>query len=157
MLLSDRDLATEMRHGDLVVAPWRGGVQLQPASIEVHLDFEGRGFGFTLMPNQFRLAHTEEKIKLPPHLAARIEGKSSWARLGLQIHCAGFIDPGFLGQVTLELKNLTDQPITLDRGAAVGQLAVFRLSSPSQRPYGSDGLSSHYQGQMGTRQSYKDS
>ena len=75
---------------------------------------------------------------------------SSLGRLGLLTHStAGFIDPGFTGHITLELSNVANLPITLWPGMKIGQLCLFRLSSPARRPYGSDGVGSRYQGQRG--------
>ena len=75
---------------------------------------------------------------------------SSLGRLGLLTHStAGFIDPGFTGHITLELSNVANLPITLWPGMKIGQLCLFRLSSPAERPYGSEGVGSRYQGQRG--------
>src|SRR5699024_2158733 len=74
----------------------------------------------------------------PDDLAGRLEGKSSLGRLGLLTHStAGFIDPGFGGHITLELSNVANLPITLWPGMKIGQLCLFRLSSPAEAPYGS--------------------
>ena len=83
-------------------------------------------------------------------LAGRLEGKSSLGRLGLLTHStAGFIDPGFDGHITLELSNVANLPITLWPGMKIGQLCLFRLSSPAENPYGSAAVGSKYQGQRG--------
>jgi deoxycytidine triphosphate deaminase len=75
---------------------------------------------------------------------------SSLGRLGLMTHStAGFLDPGFNGHVTLELSNVANLPITLYPGMRIGQIAVFRLTTPAERPYGSRGTRSKYQGQQG--------
>jgi deoxycytidine triphosphate deaminase len=75
---------------------------------------------------------------------------SSLGRLGLLTHStAGFIDPGFTGHITLELSNVANLPITLWPGMKIGQLCLFRLSSPAEHPYGSAGVGSRYQGQRG--------
>ncbi len=75
---------------------------------------------------------------------------SSLGRLGLLTHStAGFIDPGFTGHITLELSNVANLPITLWPGMKIGQLCLFRLSTPAERPYGSQGVGSRYQGQRG--------
>ncbi len=111
----------------------------------------------TLRPGEFALATTAETVHIPSNLAARVEGKSSLGRLGLSTHItAGFIDAGFNGQITLELKNETDQMQILQRGMAISQLCFFELNSPAARPYGSPGLGSHYQGQVGTTPSRGD-
>jgi deoxycytidine triphosphate deaminase len=75
---------------------------------------------------------------------------SSLGRLGLMTHStAGFLDPGFNGHVTLELSNVANLPITLYPGMRIGQIAVFQLTTPAERPYGSRGVRSKYQDQRG--------
>ena len=89
-------------------------------------------------------------VTLPDDIAARLEGKSSLGRLGLLTHStAGFIDPGFSGHVTLELSNVATLPIKLWPGMKIGQLCFFRLSSPTENPYGSGPYGNRYQGQRG--------
>lgn len=110
-----------------------------------------------LEPGEFALGSTLEKVTLPATLCAQVNGKSSLGRLGLLVHAtAGFVDPGFSGELTLELKNLSNHVIPLSRGMAVAQLVFHRLTSPAQRPYGHEELGSHYQGQVGIRRSYMD-
>jgi dCTP deaminase len=105
---------------------------------------------FILHPGEFVLGSTYEVITLPDDIAGRLEGKSSLGRLGLLTHStAGFIDPGFSGHVTLELSNVANLPIKLWPGMKIGQLALFRLSSPAEHPYGSAVYGSRYQGQRG--------
>jgi dCTP deaminase len=105
---------------------------------------------FVLHPNEFVLASTFEIITLPDDLAGRLEGKSSLGRLGLLTHStAGWIDPGFSGHVTLELSNVATLPIKLWPGMKIGQLCLFRTSSPAEHPYGSTIYGSRYQDQRG--------
>jgi dCTP deaminase len=143
----------------LVIDPMPSDKAFQPASIEYRIDWGAEDYRITLKPGEFRLAHTLEQITVPDHLLVKAEGKSSWARLGLQVHAtAGYVDPGFSGQVTLELKNLHhEEPIEITRHAVIGQFLVCRLSGPVQRPYGHPGLNSHYQGQAGTTPSWMQS
>ena len=90
---------------------------------------------FVLHPGEFVLGSTYESVRLPEDLAGRLEGKSSLGRLGLLTHStAGFIDPGFTGHITLELSNVANLPITLWPGMKIGQLCLFRLSSPAEHP-----------------------
>ena len=85
---------------------------------------------------------------MPNDLVARLEGKSSLGRLGLLIHStAGYVDPGWKGNLTLELSNVANLPIALYFGMRIGQISFFRMSSPVDRPYGSPDLGSKYQGQ----------
>ncbi len=73
---------------------------------------------------------------------------SSLGRLGLLIHStAGYVDPGWKGNLTLELSNVANLPIALYFGMRIGQISYFEMSSPVERPYGSKGLGSRYQGQ----------
>ena len=176
MLLSDRDLRAELDAGRVGLDPYDPGL-IQPSSVDVRLDryfrvFENHRYphidpaeeqpdltrlveagsdeAFILHPGEFVLASTYEVVTLPDDIAGRLEGKSSLGRLGLLTHStAGFIDPGFSGHVTLELSNVATLPIKLWSGMKIGQLCLFRLSSPAEHPYGSSVYGSRYQGQRG--------
>lgn len=176
MLLSDRDIRAEVDAGHVVLDPFDPTL-VQPSSVDLRLDRFFRVFvnhrythidpaqrqddltelvepvaeePFVLHPGEFVLGSTLEIITLPTHLAGRLEGKSSLGRLGLLTHStAGFIDPGFSGHVTLELSNVATLPIMLWPGMKVGQLCLFRLSSPAERPYGDASYGSRYQHQRG--------
>ncbi len=176
MLLSDRDIRAEVDGGRLALEPFDAGL-VQPSSIDVRLDRFFRVFNnsrythidpaeqqdelttlvepagdeaFVLHPGEFVLGSTLEIVSLPDDLAGRLEGKSSLGRLGLLTHStAGFIDPGFSGHITLELSNVANLPIMLWPGMKIGQLCLFRLSSPAEHPYGSEIYGSRYQGQRG--------
>ena len=176
MLLSDRDIRAEIESGRVQLDPLDLGM-IQPSSIDVRLDkffrlFDNHKYpfidpaeeqpdltrgvevdpaeAFILHPGEFVLGSTFELVTLPDDIAARLEGKSSLGRLGLLTHStAGFVDPGFSGHVTLELSNVATLPIKLWPGMKIGQLCFFRLTSPSEHPYGSDKYGSRYQGQRG--------
>ena len=176
MLLSDGDLRKELASGRLGLDPLDEAM-IQPSSIDVRLDRFFRVFNntkythidprqqqddltalvetvddepFVLHPGEFVLGSTFESVNLPDDLAGRLEGKSSLGRLGLLTHStAGFIDPGFTGHITLELSNVANLPITLWPGMKIGQLCLFRLTSPAENPYGSTVAGSRYQGQRG--------
>ncbi len=91
---------------------------------------------FVLHPGEFVLGCTLEYVRLPSDLAGRLEGKSTWGRMGLQIHStAGFVDPGFAGALTFELQNVGRVPIPLYPGLLVAQICFFAVSS-SAIPYG---------------------
>lgn len=85
---------------------------------------------YVLKPHQFILGRTLERVELPtnrgtPHLAARIEGKSSRARCGLMVHfTAPTVHPGWVGSLTLEMINLGPQPIVLRPGMHIAQLII---------------------------------
>jgi dCTP deaminase len=85
---------------------------------------------------------------LPDNLVARLEGKSSLGRLGLLIHStAGFIDPGFGGNITLELSNVANLPITIYTGMPIGQISFMQMDQAVENPYGAGRNASKYQGQ----------
>jgi dCTP deaminase len=99
------------------------------------IDLDLLGY-FVLAPGQFILGHTMEYLRMPDNIAAEIEGRSSYARLGIEIHMtAGFVDPGFHGVLTLEIFNAGPNPIKLFPGLRVGQLRFFQCPVPN-RPYG---------------------
>ncbi len=117
---------------------------------------------FMLHPGDFVLGATDEwvsitgsGVRIPEMgmtvgLAARVEGKSSLGRLGLLVHStAGYIDPGFRGNITLELANVSRLPIRLTPGMRICQIRFELTSSPPLRPYGHAGLGSHYQDSIG--------
>jgi len=113
--------------------------------------------GFVIHPRDFLLATTFESFRLPHDIAARLEGKSSWGRLGLQIHStAGFIDPGFAGKITFEISNVGTLPIRLYPGLLVAQVCFFKTESSSRKAY--EKSRNKYFGQLRTEASryYKD-
>ena len=88
----------------------------------------GHNEAFFLHPGECVLASTMEYIRVPRDLACRIEGRSSWGRLGLLVHAtAGFVDPGFSGNLTFELFNAGRLPIQLKPGMRMAQLCFFEL------------------------------
>ncbi len=173
-VLSDRDIRAALQAGRVRIDPY-DATCLQPSSVDLHLDADFRVFRnnrypfidvrapqpdltelvsikedepFILHPNEFVLGQTLEWVELPDDLVARLEGKSSLGRLGLLIHStAGYVDPGWKGNLTLELSNVANLPIALYRGMKIGQISFFKMSSPVERPYGSRELGSRYQGQ----------
>ena len=173
-VLSDRDIRAELDTGRVRIEPY-DPVDLQPSSVDLHLGRSFRVFrnnrypyidvralqpdltellhvepdeAFILHPGEFVLGQTLEWVELPDDLVARLEGKSSLGRLGLLIHStAGYVDPGWKGTLTLELSNVANLPIALYQGMRIGQISFVRMSSPVERPYGSAGLGSKYQGQ----------
>jgi dCTP deaminase len=107
---------------------------------------------YLLHPGEMVLGCTHEVLKVPPWLLARVEGKSTLGRLFLAVHVtAGFIDPGFQGQVTLEIVNHGPWTIALYPGMNIAQVNFAKMSGYVAKPYGSKGLGSHYDGQMGPK------
>ena len=173
-VLSDRDIRAALESNAIRIDPYDPH-DLQPSSVDLHLDrwfrvFRNHTLGhidvrqnleeltelvsveeddpFILHPGEFVLGQTLEWVELPDDLVARLEGKSSLGRLGLLIHStAGYVDPGWKGNLTLELSNVANLPIALYYGMRIGQISFFRMSSAVERPYGSPELGSKYQGQ----------
>ena len=174
MVLSDRTIREEIESGRIVIDPFEAS-NVQPSSVDVRVDRQFRVFQnhrrgiidvrekmedltelvttegdepFILHPGEFVLGQTLERVTLPDDLVARLEGKSSLGRLGLLIHStAGFVDSGFSGNLTLELSNVANLPITIYHGMPIGQLSFMRMDGPVERPYGSGEAGSKYQGQ----------
>src|SRR5436190_18046335 len=174
MVLSDRAIKEEIEAGRIVLDPFDPGM-VQPSSVDVRVDRSFRVFNnarypyidvrepmedltelvtvkddqpFILHPGEFVLGQTLERVRLPDDLVARLEGKSSLGRLGLVIHStARFVDPGFEGNLTLELSNLATLPITIYHGMPIGQISFMRMDGPVEHAYGAREAGSKYQGQ----------
>jgi len=111
------------------------------------------GDDFVLHPGDFVLGTTKERVEIPPDLIAHVEGRSSLGRLAIVVHStAGLCDPGYRGQITLELSNLGTAPVVLTPGMRVSQLTFTELTSTAERPYGTD-RGSKYQDQSGPQAS----
>ena len=165
MILSDRTIFEMLENGRLVIKPLERE-QVQPASVDIRLGdtfciVEDSPTGiislereiscktiqtdtYLLLPGQFVLATTVEYFELPDDLTAFVEGRSSLGRMGLFIQNAGWVDPGFKGEITLELYNANRCAIELKAGRRVGQLVFAKTDLPALNPY-----RGKYQGQMG--------
>ena len=165
MILSDRTVQKMLDNKSLRIEPITAG-QIQPASVDIRL---GNTFSvvddtpsgiikldseikykiivadtYMILPGQFVLATTMEYFELPDYLTAFVEGRSSLGRMGLFIQNAGWVDPGFKGEITLELYNANRCAIELKAGRRVGQLVFAAMDSPALNPY-----RGKYQGQKG--------
>lgn len=165
MILSDKTLMKMLEQKELIVEPIEKE-QIQPASIDIRLGntfsiVEDTSTGiinleneikyktitsdtYILLPNQFVLATTMEYFDLPDDLTAFVEGRSSLGRMGLFIQNAGWVDPGFKGEITLELYNANRCAIELKAGRRVGQLVFAKMDDRAINPY-----NGKYQGQRG--------
>lgn len=165
MILSDRKLEELIKSGALGVSPFEP-MQIQAASMDIRLgstystveeasksilsmDSEISyktitADSYVLLPGQFVLASTMEYVRLPNNLTAFVEGRSSIGRLGLFIQNAGWVDPGFEGEITLELFNASRYAIELKAGRRIGQLVFAQLDQNAKSPY-----HGKYQGQKG--------
>jgi dCTP deaminase len=156
MILSDATLRDMMARGELTVEPLEQ-YSVQPASIDLRL---GRHFlkvdendvdtlhmdrpiryseierdEIVIPPLSFMLATTMEYVKLPDDVTAFVEGRSSIGRIGLFVQNAGWVDPGFEGELTLELFNANRQAIRLQAGRRICQLVFARMDRPAASPY----------------------
>lgn len=163
MIFSDRDIKARLHRGDLVIEPLNTN-NIQPSSIDLTLhsdfirfsrDYSGvinvecgmppealiheqvwPAESFRLQPGEFALACTAETVAIPDDIVAVVEGRSSLGRLGLCVHVtAGYIDPGFVGRITLELVNHNRYPIELKPGMRICQLVLYETISPAVNPY----------------------
>lgn len=169
-MLSDVDIIKRLSDGSLEIDPYNGD-NVEAASVDLRL---GNSFkraepellspislsddsninwveiedSITLSGSDFVLATTMERVSIPDDLTAQVLGRSSFGRLGVSVHqTAGFIDPGFEGQITLELSNHGPLPIELQAEQRVCQIVFAQLSSPAMDPYGHE--QSQYQNQSG--------
>jgi dCTP deaminase len=173
VVLSDHTIKSEIEAGRIVIDPYDPEM-VQPSSVDVRVDRRFRVFHnardpyidvrapmddltelvevhedepFILHPGEFVLGQTLERVRLPDDLVARLEGKSSLGRLGLLIHStAGFVDAGFEGNLTLELSNVANLPITIYHGMPIGQISFMRMDRAVEHTYGNES-GSKYQGQ----------
>lgn len=165
-MLSDRSIQKMIGTGDIRInGTTPDDHQFQPVSIDLRLgdirDSDGYlhltpddeaynpGFPYMMQPGEFMLGSTIEEIQLSCQLVGQVHGKSTLARKGLLVHAAGLVDPGFRGQLTLEMLNMSGEPIALKRGMLICQITFEFLSCTPERAYGDDGLRSRYQGQWG--------
>lgn len=124
----------------------KGAIDLKkPVNDFVEYEIIDKEKGTVIHPHEFILGVTEEWVHLPNQLLANVDGKSSLGRLGLVIHAtAGFVDPGYSGHITLEITNLTEQPLIIYPGMPVGQIRFTVMTSPADLSYGDPKLGSKY-------------
>lgn len=170
MILTDKTITKKISDGEIIIRPPLKPIQIQPSSIDLTLGNEYlspirteetidiknnepkyqrlNGNAIMLPAGEFILATTKEWIELPPNLIGRVEGRSSVGRLGVAIHVtAGFIDAGFKGQITLEIKNLSPNTIILYEDMRICQIIFEELDTVPNRVYGEAG--NKYQNQEG--------
>jgi dCTP deaminase len=166
MALSDQDIRRYIEMGKIRIdPPIDEAVQLGPCSVDLTLGnsfaaFEysrlpyidtrrpvegqsimreivvGEDEPFVLQPGELVLASTRETLELADDLLARLEGRSSLARLGIIVHgTAGVFDPGWRGKAVLELGNLGRMAVALYPGMRICSFTFEPLSSPSTQPY----------------------
>ena len=173
-ILSDKTIKEYLEEGKIVIDPLKDEQQIQPSSVDMRLGDEFKVFkvirkpyidpkdeediaeymesstvpegeAFIIHPNEFALATTQEYVKVPDDLVARVEGRSSMGRLGVTMHVtAGYVDPGFEGRITLEISNIGAMPVALYPGQRVCQLVFETMTTPAELPYGHPKRNSKY-------------
>ncbi len=165
-VLSDKDIKRAIKEGRISITPIVSEDQINPSSVDLRLGKQFRVFKhaevthidprnsnhstndlmnlieideespFIIHPGEFVLGITKEYVKFPDDLVGRLDGKSSWGRLGIVIHStAGTIDPGFEGKLTLEITNVSKVPVCLYPGSKICKITFETLTSPSELPY----------------------
>lgn len=177
-ILSDKTIKEYLEEGKIVIDPLKDEQQIQPSSVDMRLGDEFKVFkvirkpyidpkdeediaeymesstvpegeAFIIHPNEFALATTQEYVKVPDDLVARVEGRSSMGRLGVTMHVtAGYVDPGFEGRITLEISNIGAMPVALYPGQRVCQLVFETMTTPAKLPYGHPKRNSKYMKQL---------
>ena len=165
MILSAEGIQTCLSNKELLIDPLDRDC-IQPASVDLKLgkqfviikhwgadilDFNSEPNYQSVIANEFLvpshsfvLATTVETLRLPHDLTAFVEGRSSVGRMGLFIQNAGWVDPGFEGQLTLELYNANNLPIRLLSGRRICQIVFCKMDQKTKKPY-----KGKYQGQKG--------
>lgn len=165
-ILTDTDILRMIKSGKIIINPDIDfKTQIQPGSLELRLGNEFRVFNynrqgiidtkdfktnldntelisvaegdpFIIQPNELVLGTTYESIELPADLVGWIEGRSSYARIGIMIHVtAGFIHPGSAGKQTLEISNMSKLPVKLYPGTRICQIIFQTTESPASILY----------------------
>lgn len=177
-ILSDKTIKEYLEEGKIVIDPLKDEQQIQPSSVDMRLGDEFKVFkvirkpyidpkdeediaeymesstvpegeAFIIHPNEFALATTQEYVKVPDDLVARVEGRSSMGRLGVTMHVtAGYVDPGFEGRITLEISNIGAMPVALYPSQRVCQLVFETMTTPAELPYGHPKRNSKYMNQL---------
>ncbi|MCD6092657.1 MAG: dCTP deaminase [Candidatus Aenigmarchaeota archaeon] len=162
MILPDHEIKKWLKEGKLIIEPLEDlEKQVQPAWVDLKLDSKFQIFknlqkpfidtkapgeytkiydtnheAFILHPKEFVLGLTREWVKIPPELAAYVDGHSSLGRLGITSHItSGWIDPGFSGRLVLEITNIGKMPVKLYPGMKICKLVLFKLASACEVPY----------------------
>ena len=127
----------DVRVGDHWICPTRNPQEFEESRIK-------------LFPGEVVLASTLEYVRIPRDVACDLKLKSTLGRLWINHSLAGWCDPGFEGNITLELQNLGPEPLVLEAGRRIAQLIFIAMETAPEVAYGEPGSSSHYQGQRGT-------
>lgn len=166
-MLSDRTIRAMINEGEISIKPDPDRWQFQPVSVDLRLnsvmDAEeqiwmspGHEDCYVIQPGEFVLGSTLERVRLSRNIVGQVHGKSTRARQGLIVHAAGLVDPGFHGELTLEIFNMSKLPVYLNQGMLICQITFQSLSTTPDRAYGNPELFSRYQGQSGPTPAFLD-
>lgn len=163
-VLTDGDILSAIKSGKIKVQPF-DPTAVQPGSLELTLGNEFLVFryarwpiidtkagkplenlterikvddnqGFYILPGELVLASTKEVLELSPDICAWLEGRSSFARMGLMVHAtSGYLHPGSRGRQTLEMSNMTNLPVIVYPGQRICQIVFQQTVSPAKTPY----------------------
>ncbi len=165
MILPDHEIKKYLKEGKIVISPLDDpDVQIQPAGVDLRLDNEFRVFKlnstpyidtkkptdnytekvvlkdgdpFVVHPHEFVLGKIKEYVKMPADLVGSVDGKSSLGRLGIVIHTtSSSVNPGWEGNLVLEISNLSRMPVAIYPGMRIAKLTFHKLTSPAEKPYG---------------------
>ena len=163
MILSDKDIREALKEGKLKIEPAPEEKQIQAAWVDLKLGNEFKTFKaastpfidtknstdghaesvriednekFIVHPGEFVLGQIKEEVTIPDDMAAYLDGRSSLGRLGLVVHItSGWVDPGFCGNLVLEITNVGKMPIAIYPGMRICKLVLHKLTSTADRPY----------------------
>ncbi len=164
-ILSDQSIREYLLSGHIIIEPRPKDSEIQPSSVDLRLGsgflgIDGEVLGtdtLVLRSGDFALASVYERITIPNFLVGKLDGKSSFGRNGILIHVtAGYCDPGYYGNLTLEISNLSRKTHTLRSGMLICQIHFETMTTPALRSYGHPELNSHYQGAVTVQKSVLD-
>lgn len=145
--LGEKGLSPQLRHRQQFVD--LGDPDQLPENIPFNIPRRNEEPIMLISPGEFFLACVEETLALSVRIAGELHGKSTLGRAGLLVHVtAGLVDPGWVGRLTVECKNLAPYPIRIWRGMPIGQIVFHNLGERVDRAYGDESLESHYQADM---------
>lgn len=139
-VLCDACIYSAVQSGEIGIDPFRRD-HVNAASYDLMVDLSKK---LMVVPGRFYLLSTVERVRVPDHLQGELHGRSSVGRLGMLVHfTAGYVDPGFDGQLTLEVMAF-DKVVDICPGDRLVQISFRRLDHPAVHPY-----AGRYQGSSG--------
>lgn len=128
-VLSDAEILAALKSGEIKLEPNDLSACLNPAGYDLRCSRK-----VVLKPKQYELVATMETVELGLNIAAFMHIRSSLAREGV-IGSFAVVDPGFRGQLTLNLHNVSNKEITLNEGERIVQIVFHSLGSSAKKGY----------------------